>query len=96
VQVHRLPSLCRPRVDFVAAPVALGTVNGEELRRVKGLVDVANEMKSHANAIAFRCGSLSFFTSRSFSARAVSMFTNSGSVGCTFARCPSGLNGQLM
>ena len=37
-----------------------------------------------------------FFTTLSFSANAVRIFTGSGSLTCTLPGCPSGLNGQLM
>jgi hypothetical protein len=45
VEVHRLPGLRHPHADVAPAPIALGVLHREELRRVQGLVYVADEMK---------------------------------------------------
>src|SRR4030095_10616171 len=48
---------------------------------------------SHASAIALRSGSLSFFTTLSFSANAVRMFTGSGWGRNNVGRCSTGYTG---
>jgi hypothetical protein len=53
------------------------------------------DRQERLRAMAFRSGSFLFFTTLSFSANAVRMFTGSDSRVCTLAGCPSGLNGRL-
>jgi hypothetical protein len=45
VQVHGLPGLRHSNADLITAPITVGIVNREYLRRVQGLVYVAYKME---------------------------------------------------